>query len=328
MMVRMDWRVKGALQKFLSLLPGGTSLNSYLQLRLGDLRNFEKNVDIKVNGDWLTLMGYLRRAQVPMADLEILEIGSGWHPALPLCFSLAGVRSCRTYDIVRHMSEELTFRMLDRLEAHLPKIADAARINKHRVEWAYAELKHAKTLDDLLDRARIRYMAPGDASATGLAESSVDMVYSNSVLEHVHPSILPALMKESMRILRPGGVAAHCVACNDHYAHFDRSISFVNFLRYSDAQWRMLWNNDLNYQNRLRKSDFLGAVREAGFEVVQVNTTVRKGVKEALAEMAVAPEFRRYTEEDLETTSVDFIARKPDQPLVLSRLDAAVRGIS
>lgn len=321
----MDWRVKGVLQKTLSIVPGGTALNSHLQLRLGDLRNFEKNVDIKVGGDWLTLMGYLRRAHVPVADLEILEIGSGWHPALPLCFSLAGVRSCRTYDIVRHMSPELTFRMLDRLEAHLPKIADAARLNKHRVEWAYAELKLAKTLDDLLRRARVHYMAPGDAAATGLAEGSVDMVYSNSVLEHVHPQILPRLMTESMRILRPGGVAAHCVACNDHYAHFDRKISFVNFLRYGEGMWK-LWNNDLNYQNRLRKSDFLSIVNEAGFEVVQLNTTVRKGVREALAGMKVAKPFQRYSMEDLETTSVDFIARKPDQPLVLSRLDAAVRG--
>ncbi len=320
----MDWRLKGAIQKALSLLPGGTALNSQLQLRLGDLRNFDKNVDVKVAGDWTTLMGYLRRAEVPVAGLDILEIGSGWHPALPLCFSLAGVRSCATYDIVRHMSPELTFRTLARLEAHLGAIAAAAGLNRARVDWAYAELKQARTLEKLLELARIRYVAPGDASQTGLPEASIDMVYSNSVLEHVHPSILPKLMVESMRILRPGGVAAHCVACNDHYAHFDRNISFVNFLRYGAGEWK-LWNNDLNYQNRLRQSDFLRAASSAGLELVQTNTTIRRGVKEALASMRVAPEFGHYSQEDLATTSVDFIGRKPDQPRVLQRLDEAVR---
>lgn len=320
----MDWRLKGVLQKTLSALPGGTALNSRLQLRMGDLRNFEKNVDMKVTGDWATLMSYLHRAEVPVDGLDILEIGSGWHPALPLCFSLAGARSCRTYDIVRLMDPQLTFRMLSRLEAHLPRIAQAAGINQQRVHWAWAELKSASTLEDLLKRARVEYRAPGDARSTGLPDASIDLVYSNSVLEHVRPDILPGLMREAMRILRPGGVVAHCVACNDHYAHFDRAISFVNFLKYNSAEWSR-WNNDLNYQNRLRKSDFLRVATDAGLHVVQVNTTVRKGVREALANMKIAPEFAAYSAEDLETTSVDFIARKPDQPVLLSRLDAAVK---
>ncbi len=85
-------------------------------------------------------------------------------------------------------------------------------------------------------------------------------MFSNSVLEHVDPGLLHALLAESRRGIGAHGVSVHAVACNDHYAHFDRTIAFVNDLQFDDAAWSR-WNNPLNHQNRLRAPNSIDAAR-------------------------------------------------------------------
>jgi len=305
-----DWRVKGVVQKVLSALPGGGWINDRLQRSLGDLRAFEKNVDGKVS-DWIGIMSYLKAVQ--RADLDgrtILEIGSGWYPTLPLCFSLAGVRCCYTVDISRHMHEGLTFRMLRALEGKLDAIASQANRDPGAVREDYRRMRRAARLEQLLSEANILYHAPADgAHLHWLPDRSLDMVYSNSVLEHARSSVIESLMRESWRVLKDDGLAVHAVACNDHYAHFDKSISFVNYLQFTERGWRF-WNNALNYQNRLRAPDFIRAAEQSGFRIIHQARHVRPGVREALSRLKIAPEFSAYSPEDLAATSVDFVASK------------------
>lgn len=304
------WKVKGIIQKALSVAPGGARVNDVLQRRLGDLRDFDDNIRIKVE-NWRGLMSYL--AKVGAADLagtQIMEIGSGWYPTVPLCFSLAGVRSCHTVDISRHMSAELVFRMYRAVERHLDLIGAVSGCAPQTIRARYESLR-ADSLEDFLSRAGIMYHAPADGSkASWLADGSIDLVYSNSVLEHVPEVVIATLMKESRRILKTGGLMLHAVACNDHYAHFDKSISYINYLQFTGGQWR-LWNNDLNYQNRLRANDFIRLARDSGFEIVHETRVVRPGTREAVDHLHIAPEFSSYSREDLIATTVDFIGRKP-----------------
>lgn len=173
----------------------------------------------------------------------------------------------------------------------------------------HRQLVHASGIDEILRLAGIEYFSPGDARQTGLPANSVDLVYSNSVFEHVPKQAIFEILQESQRILKPGGLALHNIGCNDHYAFFDRSISFVNFLRFTEEEWR-LWNNSLQYQNRLRAPQFLDLATQAGLKVIYKRTHVRPGSREALAQFAVAPEFREFSPEDLATTTLDFISQK------------------
>lgn len=303
----MDWRVKGIVQKILSLTPGGLWINDRLQRSLGGLRHFEKNIETKVQ-DWLGIMHLLEQTHYDPEGKEILEVGTGWYPTLPICFSLANVRRCVTYDRSRHLDPDLTHRMVHALRRHLPSVAQASRRGLSEVESEWRALDSARSLSLLLERARIDYVAPADASRMDLPGHSLDLVYSNSVLEHVPGTLILAIMRETHRTLRPGGVALHSVACNDHYAHFDRTISFVNYLRFNEADWK-LWNNSLNYQNRLRAPDFLRLAEAGGLEIATVQTAIRPGSLEALSRMRVAPEFSAYEPSDLAITSVNFVAR-------------------
>jgi 2-polyprenyl-3-methyl-5-hydroxy-6-metoxy-1,4-benzoquinol methylase len=157
----------------------------------------------------------------------------------------------------------------------------------------------------------IDYQAPADAAKTGLPPHEVDVVFSNSVLEHIPKPVLDAIFAESWRILRPGGIVFHSVNCGDHYAYTDPTVGQLNYLQFTSREWELLWNNDVQYQNRLRAVDFLELARKHEFEIVRDTSKV---VPERLDELRrlpkIAPEFRRYSDEELCLTTVDFIGRK------------------
>jgi SAM-dependent methyltransferase len=303
----VHWKIKGYTQKILGSIPGGEHLNDRLQL-VGGLRNFEGNIAAKVS-DWTQTCRYLSDVHFPIPGATIVEVGTGWYPVLPICFSLAGARCIKTFDIHRHINAKLTARALACIEPHLDEIAAFCASGPAEVRKMHRRLAEASGMDDLLRLANIEYSAPGDARRTGLPANSVDLVYSNSVFEHVPRQAILEILQESQRILKPGGLTLHNIGCNDHYAFFDRSISFVNFLRFTEPEWR-LWNNPLQYQNRLRPPQFLDMAAEAGLKVIYKRTHVRPGSREALAKFAVAPEFRQFSPEDLATTTLDFISQK------------------
>lgn len=291
------------------MAPGGVMLNTLLQRTCGKMRDFDANLSDKIY-DWTLSMGYLSEVGFCVRGKRLMEIGTGWHPALPICFVLAGAGSVKTFDLVRLLSEKLTFRLLDSLEQYVPKIADLAGRDPAIVHARLQEFRRSKNLSELLSKSGIEYFAPADACATGLEADSIDLVFSNSVLEHVRREVMAALMEESFRVLRPGGLALHNVACGDHYAHFDKSISHVNFLQYGEREWR-LWNNPMQYQNRMRAQEFVDLATYAGFRVISKKTHIVPGTMEALASMRIASEFDRFSRDEIAETTVDFIGRKP-----------------
>ncbi len=91
----------------------------------------------------------------------------------------------------------------------------------------------------------------------------------------------------------------------DHYAQFDRSISVYNFLRYSDRTWR-LFNNRLQYQNRLRLNEFRDIQRDAGWDMIaETNTT---GPVDELGTVRLAPRFRKIPVAELAVITSWFVA--------------------
>lgn len=307
----MHWRIKGLIQKALGPLPGGDALHYRLQRRFGGLRDFRREFAIKID-DWTIMIAQLRSQGIDLRGAELLEIGTGWYPTFPFACHLAGAARVHTYDLNRHLRPDLVRLCATGFADVLPAIAEAAGAELDDVRARHAALLAAQgdgRDPETATAGGVRYHAPADATTTGLPADSVDLVFSNSVLEHVAPSVLAPLYAESRRILRPGGAMFHSVNCGDHYAYADRRVHQLNYLRYDDRRWAF-WNNRFLYQNRLRAHDFVDAAREAGFAIALDTSTPRPQRLEQLAAMTVAPQFAHIPPERLCITSVDFIARK------------------
>jgi hypothetical protein len=305
--------MKGLIQKMLSITPGGVRVNDMLQRTVGSFRRFDAEVTGKIE-DFRLMARQLRTTNVPIEHARFVEIGSGWYPTLPICLYLCGAERVHTFDLVRHLQPDLLRKLVMRLESEVPSIAEAAGVYAGVCEARRAHLQASlSTGATLVDASEgcVDYRAPADAAATELPQQSVDVVFSNSVLEHIPLVVLDNIFAESWRILRPGGVVFHSVNCGDHYAYTDASVGQLHYLQYSERQWRLLWNNDLQFQNRLRAIDFINLARKHDLTIVRDTTKVDPDrLAELRALRRVAREFRGYSPEELCVTTVDFIARK------------------
>jgi SAM-dependent methyltransferase len=308
----MNWRMKGAIQKVLGFVPKGDELHYQLQRRFGGLRDLSHELDAKLE-DWRLMAGHLADAGMPIQGTRFVEMGTGWYPTFPFCLYLGGAARVDTIDLNRYLRPDLTREMAKFLGRKLDVIAEMSKRSVDDVRAAHERLTVALASGASPEDATggvVRYRAPGDAAATGLPRESVDVVFSNSVLEHVPGDIIARCFEEALRILRPRGVVFHSVNCGDHYAYVDKRINQLNYLRYSDDEWGR-WNNRFLYQNRLRAIDFIDMAKDAGY-AIELDTSRPHPTRLAqLAEIRVHPRFARYSEAQLAITSIDFIGRRP-----------------
>jgi SAM-dependent methyltransferase len=307
----MHWRVKGAIQKVLGYVPGGDRAHYALQRYAGGLTNFGRECDIKVD-DWRLMMGHLRASKVPLEGATLLEMGTGWYPTFPVCLYLAGASRVFTFDLNPHLKPEMTIALADRLGKHVSVIAEesgrSASDIEQRQRALHESLRGGASITDATDGA-IQYRAPADASKTGLPDASVDVVFSNSVLEHVPGPVIDDCFREAHRIIKPGRIVFHSVNCGDHYAYVDRKISQLHYLRYSEDAWQK-WNNAFLYQNRLRAEDFTRMAKKAGF-TIEIDTSRPHPTRlQQLDAITVDSSFSRYSRDQLAITSIDFVGRK------------------
>lgn len=305
----MRWRLKGVIQKVLGALPGGEALHFQFQRRLGGLRDLRREYAMKLD-DWQGMVEQLHAHGHPIVGATLVEIGSGWYPTLPLALHLAGAHHVHTCDLNRLLKPDLMRACVALLGADLPRIARVAGVPLEDVQARYAALRRDADTPEAMTGGAVHYHAPCDVAALPLADGSVDIVFSNSVLEHVPPQALPSLHGGARRLLRPGGAAFHSVNCGDHYAYVDPTLHQLHYLRYSDAEWAF-WNNRFLYQNRLRAHELVDGARAAGLQVVHDTSQPRPARLAQLQAMTVAPQFAGIPPEQLCITTVDFIARAP-----------------
>lgn len=114
----------------------------------------------------------------------------------------------------------------------------------------------------------IEYRAPFDVSNTDFETGSFDASISTNTLEHIPEESIVKIFKELHRILRKKGIVSAKIDYTDHYAHTDSSITLLNYLHFSDLEWKK-FNHNCHYQNRLRHYDYLRIFEACKFKIVE-----------------------------------------------------------
>jgi SAM-dependent methyltransferase len=236
----MDWRLKALGHWAVSLSPRSDEVGYLMQRRV--TRSLPMADDLFF--DHVDAADRHLRAAVEHAGREVTsayEFGAGWDLVVPFALARAGVPRQTLTDIRPLVRAEL--------------VADTAR----RLD-----------MEPDLERLEITYLAPRDASATGLPAATFDLVSSTDTLEHIPAGQLVAVLSECRRLLAPGGIFSARIDYRDHYSYGDPNVGAFQFLRYGPDAWRR-WNPSSHYQSRLRHSDHLRALEAAGFDVLDAS---------------------------------------------------------
>ena len=133
----------------------------------------------------------------------------------------------------------------------------------------------------------------------------MDYHISTTVFEHIPGEDIKRILKEAKRILKKDGVAIHFIDLSDHFQHQDKSITGINFLRYSEKEWERIAGNEFAYCNRLRASDYIGLFEELGFDVCRKEVQEDEDALEIMRNGFVIDEkFRHYSVDDLCVTGL------------------------
>ncbi len=287
-------------RRAISMLPRSQSWNYLLQ------KHVTKSLDL----DTIWFQRRLRECRWHLENCfntggnpstRVLELGTGWHPTIPLAFWLCGVSKIFTIDIqpvLRPETLRATFESFvasaDRgeLAAALPWLKEDRLAMLRTIIDRQDE--PIQILRDLGIEALVR-----DARDSGLESASIDFFYSNSVLNEIPAHILTNIFSEFKRLASRRAAMSHYILLKDMYSSFDSSITSFNFLKYPDWAWN-IFNSPLQCQNRLRVSDYRQIHQSNGFALLYEHD--ERGSPADLERVRIAKKFRRYSPDELLVT--------------------------
>ena len=305
----MNWKIKAHSLAVLSRLPAGRQMYHWLQ-RCAGTNKLQVERDL---GRAYELVEMIHESGRFIEGAECLEIGTGWHPFVPMVLSLAGAKRVTTIDVNPWLTEAYVRATWSSLRDHIPEIAARCGLPEIEIRHRYGAGSKASTgLQEFLKRLRIEYRYPGDARVTGFPKDSVDVVVSSNVLEHIPRELQVEIHAETRRILRPGGVAAHRFNPQDHFATVDKTITHANFLQYTSEEWHWYGGSGLAYHNRLRAPDYRNLFEAAGLKLEVCRERIDQRSLKAIesGDLKIADEFAVYSPEELAVDYMWIVCRK------------------
>ncbi len=300
------WWMKWGISYSFSHLPYGRPLYEKMLRRFGELSQVPSSTRFE-NTEVLLEMG--RRWSGGVEGQHVVELGTGWITAVPLGFGLAGAR-VDTFDISRLAADDLFYQTRDVYRKHGEQLARASGTAPEKIQQRLERIGSARSFAEacqLLDGA---YHAPFDTTALPFKDGEVDMVVSNLVLQCVPKDVIPPLLKESWRILKPGGIALHRIRMSDEYSPPGSGRNHLEYLKYSEQFWNRWFNHSLKHINRLRAPQFLELFQEHGFSCLECARKIDEQSIPFLQQLTLAPPFREMSWEDIATVSINVVLKK------------------
>ncbi|MDH7600634.1 MAG: class I SAM-dependent methyltransferase [Armatimonadota bacterium] len=250
------------------------------------------------------LLDCCRKYQAVEDGYHLLEIGTGWMHFYSLFLRLF-------FDVRVTMVDAWDNRQMLALKRYF---ADLEQVLDKRFSLSDEELARARatigciaracSFEELYESLGLEYVI--DPTLSTLSDRSFDFVFSQGVLEHVRLEDLPTQIANMGRVLRPGGIQFHHIGIGDHLASYDRSASLKQYISYPEWIYKLLLNNQLQYINRVQKSEFHRMFTESGMEVLE-----ERAFDCDISKLRPRGRFQGYSSEDLRCFAVTFVLRKP-----------------
>ena len=277
---------------------------------------------------WLRHLVKASEAGLPTSFQRVAELGPGDSLGIGLAAMLSGVNQYFALDAKPHASAERNVAVFDALvelfSGRAP-IPDAGEFPLLFPTLQGYEFPHGVLRDEILtaslqpervatirralkencavtDGIRIVYVAPWEEAALQ-APGTVDLVFSQAVLEHVED--MHMTYRALGRFLRDGGVMSHTIDFKSH----DLTHEWNGHWTVSDFAWKIVRGKRPYFINRLPLSAHTAELERAGFRVV----ASLKRTGPPLERKRLASRFRDMSEDDLCTCGSFIQAIKPIQ---------------
>lgn len=235
----------------------------------------------------------------------VLEFGTGWMHWEALTTRLFFDFSATLYDVWDN-------RQMEALQSYLKQLKQALAAGRisppgdiPRALRIIDDVRQLNTFEELYKFLGFNYVVDPKGELELLPAAAFDVVISAGVLEHVHVDSAWKIVQGMARVLKPGGYGIHSITISDHLYHYDLSASPKQYLHYSERTWKLWFENEVQYINRIQRSEWLAMFQRAGFDVIEDG-----GAYCALNGLALNDAYRTFDRHDLECTHLELLLRK------------------
>jgi SAM-dependent methyltransferase len=164
------------------------------------------------------------------------------------------------------------------------------------------DLTGCGTIGDVLMRCQARYLTEGLESLRELETESIDLIFSQAVLEHVRKADFLETLRQCRRVLKQGGVCSHQIDLRDHLG------GALNNLRFEEKLWEsQFFSSSGFYTNRIQFSSMVRFFHQAGFAVNICEVRRWEGLPTRRDKLAKV--FQPIPDEELQVSGFDVLLR-------------------
>ncbi len=262
------------------------------------LRKLYLGYKVRHASDHLT---YFHKYGQPSQNSQVLELGTGWYPFVPLLFYLAEGGQVTSIDIQSWMTKDSATKAIDRL-FEWKKDGRLTEVFSHpqsEARWkkldAIRKKPEKKTLASIAKKINLT-LVQGDIRTVDLPGGNFDLICSNNTYEHIYPEVLSGIIGRFKRLVKKGGIMSHFIDMTDHFAHFDKQITVYHFLRFSPSTWRLI-DNSIQPQNRMRLPQYIEMYQALSVPVTE--TVIWSYDPEELSDLPIHETFQKFSLDEL-----------------------------
>lgn len=309
------WIIHSTVQNFISLLPHKLSYKVYfwVQRKFGRLHTINTKDCLSYLERSVLLNQYFKKYQ--KQSKVAFELGTGRIITTLIGLWILGYKKIITVDLNPYLSADLIH---NNIQSIIKNTNDVFGLFKNDIDKEEFDEKISilsklenKNMKEILETLNIQYIPYQDArSLTTIENSTIDIYFSNQVLEHIPYLVLDKIFNEGKRVITKGGLFIHFIGLHDHFSTIDSTISGINFLKFSNFRWNLLAGNKFMYQNRLRASDYYKLFQENDFQIVEKEAQIdSRSLEELENGFRINRQFKNYAKEDIATTALTIISK-------------------
>lgn len=238
---------------------------------------------------------------------RIMEIGTGWvHRESTIIRLFYDVR-VTLFDVWDNRQLAAYKNFFSNFEQVMGKELNLTPAQSERAHTLLKGILAAQSFEEIYALLDFEYVINPAGTLEQLPDGAFSLIFSCSVLEHVSKQILPEFIQSYARLLKPGGYSIHLIDLQDHLSYYDRQAPIKNYLRYSDRVWKRYFQNEVQYFNRVQRSEWLNLYSRAGFVLEEERPTFGD-----LGSITINPGYKHLDQRDLECLTLWAVHRKPD----------------
>jgi SAM-dependent methyltransferase len=283
--LKLPWWLKILVKIILSRVP----INYSFWRRLGIFRH---GYMMQPNYGFDVFNNHIHKSGLNKGDLHekvILELGPGDSIATAIIASCYGAKAILV-DVGKFATNDMA------RYKNIVKFLKKSGLNP-------PDISNAKTIEDILLACNAKYLTQGFRSLSLVKNDSIDLIFSQAVLEHIRKQDFKNTMKENLRVLAHDGVASHWVDLKDHLG------GSLNNLRFNEKVWESnFFANSGFYTNRIRFFKMLDIFKESNFRINVIKTKYWEHLP--VKKKMIAKEFSSLSEKDLIVQGFHVVLKK------------------